>query len=83
MLNAGAHICNPDFLTTRWEAEARGSTKDQIHNATTRNTERPCLKTFYLGENQHPEIVLDPSPQNKKYILITFACEMDEEMVYC
>lgn len=88
MLDAGAHICNLGILTARWEAEARESTKDHIHDATARNSERPCLKTFYLeGENQHPKIVLCAPPpyphtstQNKKSVLMTFACEVDDEV---
>lgn len=83
MLDAGAHISNLGILTARWEAEARESTKDHIHDAAARNTERPCLTTFYLeGESQHPKIVLcaplhiHTSTQNKQSVLMTFACEM-------
>lgn len=89
MLDAGAHICSLGILTARWEAEARESTKDHIHDATARNSERPCLKTFYLeGENQHLKIVLCAPPppyphtstQNKKSVLMTFACEVDDKV---
>lgn len=41
-------VYNPHILLARWEAETE-STKDHIHSATSRNTERPCPKTRQKG----------------------------------
>lgn len=69
------------------------STKDHIHSATSRSTERPCpnkvegedqhLKSRSLPAPPHPPD-LHPSTQDVKTdILIIFALDMAEERIYC
>lgn len=85
---------NPHILLARWEAETE-STKDHIHSATSRNTERPCPKTrqkerlkpekLFSAPSLYPPYPHTSTQDLKKNqnILIIFAFDVAEERIYC
>jgi hypothetical protein len=61
-MDAGASFCTPSILPARWEAETRESTKEHIHSANSRNTERPCPKQGRRRESTPGKLFSAPLP---------------------